>query len=100
MSNFSIQDNKFESGSSVINQYTENNFGWGNVAIELKELSGQLNTTDSLKQALEELEAAVAEKDENKTKKTIKKYIADFTTATFANLASAGLLQFIHFFVP
>lgn len=99
MAYINIQGNTFQKGSSVFGQYTENNFGWGDAVKELSELHVKLDDIGSLKQAVEELQAAVKEQNKSKTQLAIKKYIADFTSATFANLASAGLMQFLGVFI-
>lgn len=95
MAYINIQGNTFHHGSSVFGQYTENNYGWNDAAKELSEIQEKLDDIGSLKQAVEELGAMIREQNTQRTKQTLTKYIADFTSATFANLASAGLLRFL-----
>lgn len=90
-----IQGNTFHRGSSVFGQYTENNYGWNDAAKELSEIKEKLDDIDPLKHAVEELGTAIREQHTQRTKQTLTKYIADFTSATFANLASTGLLRFL-----
>lgn len=95
MAYINIQGNTFHRGSSVFGQYTENNYGWNDAAKELSEIQEKLDDIGALKQAVEELGTAIREQSTQRTKQMLTKYIADFTSATFANLASAGLLRFL-----
>lgn len=95
MAYINIQGNTFHRGSNVFGQYIENNFGWDDAAKELSEIQEKLDDIDPLKHAVEELGTAIREQNPQRTKQTLTKYIADFTSATFANLASVGLLRFL-----
>lgn len=99
MANINIQGNTFQRGSSVFGQYTENNFGWADAAKELSEIKEKLDDVGSLRKAIDELGVAIREQSTQGTKRAVRKYIADFTSATFANLASAGLLRFLGSFI-
>ena len=95
MAYINIQGNTFHRGSSVFGQYTENNYGWADAAKELSEIKEKMDDVNTLKHAVEELGTAIREQSTQRTKQTLTKYIADFTSATFANLASVGLLRFL-----
>lgn len=99
MANINIQGNTFQNGSKVFGQYTENNLGWADTAKELSEIKEKLDDVGSLRQAIDELGVAIREQSTQGTQLTVRKYIADFTSATFANLASAGLMRFLGLFM-
>lgn len=63
--------------------------------MELSEIKEKQDDFGSLKQAAEELGVAIREQSTQGTQLAVRKYIVDFTSATFANLASAGLLRFL-----
>lgn len=99
MAYINIQGNTFQRGSSVIEQYTETNYEWADATTELSKLQEELDDVGSLRQAIEELSAAIREQSISKTRHTVREHIADFTSATFANLASAGLMRFLGLFM-
>lgn len=99
MANINIQGNTFQRGSSVFGQYTENNFGWADAAKELSEIKEKLDDVGSLRQAIDELGVVIRKQSTQGTQLALRKYIADFTSATFANLASAGLMRFLGLFM-
>lgn len=99
MAYINIQGNTFHRGSSVFGQYTENNYGWDDAAKELSEIQEKLDDVGSLRQAIDELGVAIRKQSTQETQLTIRKYITDFTSATFANLASAGLMRFLGLFM-
>lgn len=99
MAYINIQGNTFHRGSSVFGQYTENNYGWDDAAKELSEIQEKLDDVGSLRQAIDELGVVIRKQSTQGTQLALRKYIADFTSATFANLASAGLMRFLGLFM-
>ena len=95
-----IHDNTFYDHASVFGSFTENHYGWSEAAKELDELSAKLDQVEATtQQALTDLRDAVSERDISKTNGWVKKYFADFTTSTFANIASSGLMLFLRSFL-
>lgn len=100
MANFNINNNQFYGESTVFGQYNEYNLNWNDLERDAEELFNKLDETDSLKPAVSELKTAVKGKKGQSIKKVIAKYAADFSTATFASLASEGLKTLIKISLP
>lgn len=69
------------------------------LAQELSELKGRTANDPQLAPAVAELEAAVKKQNMPGIMGTVKKYAAEFSTAAFANLAGAGVLELIKSFL-
>ena len=99
MAVINVQGCTFSNHSSTVGQINEyNNCGWEDIETELTALHAKLGDQKSLRQAVEDLTTAVRAQNKTDVKKTISTYIRDFTSGTFAGLASATLLNFIKSF--
>lgn len=103
MANINIISNNISGGSTIFGSYTDtttiyNNFDWPALQSEAAALSCKVNSNESLKPAVTELEGAISSRDKENIGSVVKKYAAEFSTSTFANMASAGLLALIRVF--
>lgn len=93
--------NSIQSGGTGIGEVNEYNIDWGNLEQEFAVLKRKtIEEKPQLTLAVEHLEAAVKGKDNSKIRKVIAKYATEFASATFSNLASAGILAVIKMFSP
>lgn len=99
MVQINFEPNSIQTGGTGIGCVNEYNISWPNLEQELAALkckTAKENPTFS--PAVEELETAVKEEDKSSIRKVIEKYAAAFSSATFANLASAGIMELIKIF--
>lgn len=99
MANFNISNNQFHDGSSMFGQYSEYNFNWDKLKHDVVELDDKLSSSDSLKPAVTELSAVIEKKEPGGVKQIITKYGAEFTTATFAGLATEAVKALVKVFL-
>lgn len=106
MGNVNIIGNNVSGGSTLIEKYTNapqtttiyNKFDWSALQSEAAILRSSIKGSDPLKPAVTELEGAISSRDKETIGSVVKKYAAEFSTSTFANVASAGLLALIRVF--
>lgn len=92
--------NSIQTGGTGIGQVNEYNISWPNLEQELAVLRRKTAGDPQLAPAVTELEAAVKKQSRPSIMGTVKKYAAEFSTAAFANLAGAGVLELIKSFLP
>lgn len=92
-----INSASFDHGSNVIGTVHEAENAAPDTAIldELSQIRGMLQESESLIQAINCLEQAIREQNKPKVSKVIQELSGNFSSALFANLASAGLLAFL-----
>lgn len=99
MVQINFEANSIQTGGTGIGCVNEYNINWSNLEQELAALKRKtIEDKSQLTPAVEELETAVKREDKSSIRKVIKKYAAAFSSATFANLASAGILELIKIF--
>lgn len=99
MVQINFEPNSIQTGGTGIGCVNEYNISWPNLEQEfavLKRKAAEKNP--KLTPAVEELETAVKREDKSGIRKAIEKYAAAFSSAAFANLASAGILELIKVF--
>lgn len=100
MAQFHISGNNFYDDASVFRHYNEYNFNWSELEREVDTLKAETAGDTTLSSAVTELQTAIKSKNEHSVIQTIGQYIAAFSSATFANLASAGILALVKAFLP
>ena len=96
MVQINFEPNSIQTGGTGIGNVNEYNISWPSLEQELAALKCRTAEQEpQLTPAVEELETAVKGKDKSSIGKVIGKYAAAFSSATFANLASAGILELI-----
>lgn len=100
MAQFNISGNYFGSGSNMFGDYKEYNFNWSELEREANALKDETAGDTTLAPAVTELQTAIKSKNEHSVIQAIGQYAAAFSSATFANLASAGILTLIKAFLP
>lgn len=95
-----IHGNDFYDNSHMFEQYNEYSFIWSGLERDTAVLKAKLGEGDVLKPAVAELETAIKSKQKRNIGQTVAKYAAQFSTSTFANLASAGILALVKMFLP
>ncbi len=99
MININFEANSIQTGGTGIGCVNEYNINWPNLEQELAALKCKTaKENPTLTPVVEELETAVIREDKSSIRKVIEKYAAAFSSATFANLASAGILELIKIF--
>lgn len=99
MVQINFEANSIQTGGTGIGCVNEYNINWPNLEQELAALKRKtIEDKSQLAPAVEELETAVIREDKSSIRKVIEKYAAAFSSATFANLASAGILELIKLF--
>ncbi len=99
MARFNISGNNFYKGSSLFGQYNEYNFNWSELESEVNTLRTKTAGDATLSPAVTELHAAISSKKEHSVVQAIQQYASTFSSATFANLASAGILALVKSFL-
>lgn len=99
MAQFNISENHFASGSNMFGSYNEYNFSWSELEREADTLKAETAGDSILAPAVTELQTAIKSKKEHSVKQVIEQYAAAFSSATFANLASAGILALVNAFL-
>lgn len=99
MAQFNISGNYITNGSKIIEHYNEYNFNWDKLEQEAGALKDKAATDTALTPAVSELQTAIKNKETNSVRQTIRQYAAEFSSATFANLASAGILALVKAFL-
>lgn len=94
-----FEPNSIQTGGTGIGQVNEYNISWPNLEQELAVLRRKTAGDPQLAPAVTELEAAVKKQNTSDIMGTIRKYAAEFSTAAFANLAGAGVLELIKSFL-
>lgn len=94
-----FEANSIQTGGTGISQVNEYNISWPNLEQELAVLRRKTAGDPQLSLAVTELEAAVKKQNAPGIMGTIRKYAAEFSTAAFANLAGAGVLELIKSFL-
>ena len=93
MVQINFEPNSVQAGGTGIGTVNEYNISWSNLEQELAALKRKTAKEDpKLVPAVEELE------DKSSIRKVIGKYAAAFSSAAFANLASAGIMELIRIF--
>ena len=100
MAQFNISGNHFASGSNMFGNYKEYNFNWSELEREADTLKAETAENTTLAPAVTELQTAINSKDGHSVAQVIGQYAAAFSSATFANLASAGILALVRAFLP
>lgn len=100
MAQFNIHENHFASGSTMFGEYKEYNFNWSELEYEASVLKDKVAMDATLAPAVTELQTAVKSKEGHRVKQIVGQYAAAFSSATFANLASAGILALVKAFLP
>ena len=99
MVQINFEPNSVQAGGTCIGTVNEYNISWPNLEQELAALKRKTAKEDpKLVPAVEELETAVKGEDKSSIRKVIGKYAASFSSAAFANLASAGIMELIRIF--
>lgn len=99
MVQINFEANSIQTGGTGIGCVNEYNISWPNLEQELAALKRKTaKENPTLTPAVEELETAVKREDKSSIRRVIEKYAAAFSSATFANLASAGILELIKIF--
>ena len=99
MVQINFEPNSIQAGGTGIGCVNEYNISWQNLQQELAALKCRTAKEDpKLVPAVEELETAVKGEDKSRISKVISQYASAFSSATFANLASAGILELIKIF--
>ena len=94
-----FEPNSIRTGGTDIGCVNEYNISWPNLEQELAALKRKMaKENPKLTPAVEELETAVKIRKPSGITAAIKKYAAAFSSATFANLASTGILELIKIF--
>lgn len=94
-----FEPNSIQTGGTGIGQINEYNISWPNLEQELVVLRRKTASNPQLAPAVAELEAAVKSQNTPGIMGAVKKYAAEFSTAAFANLAGAGVLELIKSFL-
>lgn len=94
-----FEANSIQTGGTGIGQINEYNISWPNLEQELAVLRCKTASNPQLAPAVAELESAVKKQNTSGIMGTVKKYAAEFSTAAFANLAGAGVLELIKSFL-
>ena len=97
-----IENNQFHDNSSIFRQdiYMQSSeIPYKEFYKELEELNQRLNPTSTLGQAINDLQRAVKNRNENNISNIIKKFSSDFSSSFFASIASTALLNFIQNFL-
>lgn len=94
-----FEANSIQTGGTGIGQVNEYSISWPNLEQELAVLRRKTAGDPQLSPAVAELEAAVKKQNTPGIVGTIRKYAAEFSTAAFANLAGAGVLELIKSFL-
>ncbi len=100
MAKIIISGNNFYDHSRAIGEQKEYNFNWSELQREAAALKDKAETDTELASAVAELQTAINCKEENSVKRAVGRYAAAFSSATFANLASAGVLALVKAFLP
>lgn len=99
MININFEANSIQTGGTGIGCVNEYNISWPNLEQEFVALKRKTaEKKPQLTPAVEELETAVKGEDKSSIRKVIEKYTGTFSSATFANLASAGILELVKIF--
>lgn len=99
MVQINFEPNSIQTGATGIGCVNEYNISWPNLEQELAALKRKTAQKDpSLTPAVEELETAVKSRKPSGITAAVQKYAAEFFSAAFANLASAGILELIKIF--
>lgn len=99
MAQFNISGNNFYGDASVFRHYNEYNFNWSQLEREADKLKTETAGDATLSPAVTELQTAIRSKNEHSVVQAIRQYAAAFSSATFANLASAGILALVNNFL-
>lgn len=99
MAQFNISGNNFYDNASLFGQYNEYHFNWDELEREADALKAKTAGDAVLSPAVAELQAAVARRDKGGVVQAVRQYAAAFSSAAFANLASAGVLALVHQFL-
>lgn len=91
-------ENSIQGGGTGIGTVNEYNISWPNLEQELAALRRKADGNPQLSPAVEELETVVKGREASGIAAAVKKYAAAFSSAAFANLASAGILELIKMF--
>lgn len=94
-----FEPNSIQTGGTGIGQINEYNISWPNLEQELAVLRRKTAGDPQLSPAVTELEAAVKKQNTSGIMGAVKKYATEFSTAAFANLAGAGVLELIKSFL-
>lgn len=97
-----IENNQFHGNSSIFRQdiYMQSSeIPYKEFYKELEELNQRLNPTSTLGQAINNLQRAVKNRNENNISNIIKKFSSDFSSSFFASIASTALLNYIQNFL-
>lgn len=100
MAQFNISGNQFAPGSNVFGHYNEYNFNWNDLEHEVAALKDKAAADTTLTPVVTELDSAIKSKEEHRIRQVIGQYATAFSSATFANLASAGILALVKAFLP
>ena len=99
MVQINFEPNSIQTGGTGIGCVNEYNISWTNLEQEFAALKRKTATENpKLTPAVEELETAVKARKPSGITAAVKKYASAFSSATFANLASAGILELIKIF--
>lgn len=99
MAQFNISGNNFYDNASLFGQYHEYHFDWGQLEREADVLKAKTAGDAVLSPAVTELQAAVVSRDKGSVVRVVRQYAAAFSSAAFANLASAGVLALVRQFL-
>ncbi len=100
MTNFTISGNNLYDEASIIKNYNEYNFNWDELDHEVASLKNETAADTTLAPAVTELQTAIKSKNKNSVRQAVNQYVTEFSSATFANLASAGILALVKAFLP
>lgn len=99
MVQINFESNSIQAGGTGIGCVNEYNINWSNLEQELATLKSKTDKENSeLTPAVEELETAVKARKPSGITAVVQKFATAFSSATFANLASAGILELIKIF--
>ena len=99
MVQINFEPNSIQTGGTGISCVNEYNINWPNLEQEFAELKRKTATENpKFTPAVEELETAVRALKPSGITAAVRKYATAFSSATFANLASAGIIELVKIF--
>ena len=99
MVQINFEPNSIQTGGTGVGCVNEYNINWSNLEQEFTALKHKTaKENPKLALAVEELETAVKSRKPSGIAAAVQKYTAAFSSATFANLASAGILELVKIF--
>lgn len=99
MAQINISGNNFYDDSRMVGEFNEYNFNWNELEREADALKNKTVGNTMLSPAMTELQAAIKSKNKGSVIRAIRQYTTAFSSAMFANLASAGILELINNFL-